>query len=94
LIYANRAQFEQNKLRIQATGRGATNALRVHHALRRHPVATLKLLCSESGISFPTVGKVMKILIRLGIGRELTGQRRNRVFVYDGYLNILNEGGE
>lgn len=25
---------------------------------------------------------------------ELTGQRRNRVFVYDGYLNILNEGSE
>ena len=26
--------------------------------------------------------------------RELTGQRRNRMFVYDAYLNILNEGGE
>jgi hypothetical protein len=28
------------------------------------------------------------------IARELTGQRRNRVFVYDSYLGILNEGGE
>ena len=26
--------------------------------------------------------------------RELTGQRRNRVFVYDAYLDILNEGGQ
>ena len=26
--------------------------------------------------------------------RELTGQRRNRVFSYDAYLAILNEGGE
>lgn len=33
-------------------------------------------------------------LVELGIARELTGQRRNRVFVYDAYLAILNEGGE
>lgn len=29
-----------------------------------------------------------------GIARELTGRRRNRVFVYDRYLAILNEGTE
>jgi hypothetical protein len=26
--------------------------------------------------------------------RELTGKRRNRLFVYDRYLAILNEGAE
>ena len=87
------ALFQQDSQRIQATGRGASNAQRVLHALRSHPVVTLKLLSAESGMSFPTVGKVMQTLTQLGIARELTGQRRNRVFVYDGYLNILNEGG-
>ncbi len=86
--------FQQDTQRIQNTGRGAANALRVHHALRIHPVTTLKLLCAETGMSFPTAGKVMQTLIQHGIARELTGQRRNRVFVYDGYLSILNEGGE
>jgi hypothetical protein len=33
----------------------------------------------------------MLTLVKLGIARELTGHRRNRVFVYDGYLSILNE---
>jgi Fic family protein len=88
------ALFQQDSQRIQNAGRGAANALRVLNALRSHPVATLKLLCTETGISFPTVGKVMQTLIQIGIVRELTGQRRNRVFVYDGYLSILNEGGE
>jgi len=88
------ALFQQDSQRIQASGRGAANALRVLHALRSHPVATLKLLRTETGMSFPTVGKVMQTLMELGIARELTGQRRNRVFVYDGYLSILNEGGE
>lgn len=32
--------------------------------------------------------------MRMAIARELTGQRRNRVFSYDAYLTILNEGGE
>ncbi len=88
------ALFQQDSRRIQAAGRGATNALRVLNALRSHPVSSLKLLRTETGMSFPTAGKVMQTLIQLGIARELTGQRRNRVFVYDGYLNILNEGSE
>jgi hypothetical protein len=36
----------------------------------------------------------MHSLVSVGIARELTGQRRNRVFVYDAYLSILNEGGQ
>ena len=36
----------------------------------------------------------MQQLVTVGIARELTGQRRNRIFSYDAYLNILNEGGE
>jgi len=36
----------------------------------------------------------MDTLLRLGIAKELTGQRRNRVFAYHRYLNILNEGAE
>ncbi len=28
------------------------------------------------------------------IARELTGKRRNRLFVYGGYLGILSEGTE
>jgi hypothetical protein len=45
-------------------------------------------------MTFPTAGKAMQSLLKTGIARELTGQRRNRVFVYDAYLSILNEGGE
>jgi hypothetical protein len=32
--------------------------------------------------------------MHLGIVKELTGGRRNRVFAYDRYLAILNEGTE
>jgi len=36
----------------------------------------------------------MSVLADLGIGRELTGKRRNRVFVYDRYLATLSRGTE
>ena len=34
----------------------------------------------------------MNLLVDQGIARELSGKRRNRLFVYDRYLEILNEG--
>ena len=36
----------------------------------------------------------MRALERLGIVRELTGKKRNRLFGYEAYLSILNEGTE
>jgi Fic family protein len=86
--------FEADTGRIQQTGRASANALRVLGILRQRPVLTLKYLRDEQGMTFPTATKAMQTLITAGIVRELTGQRRNRVFVYDGYLDILNEGGQ
>jgi len=86
--------FEEDARRTAATGRSAANTLRVLAALRERPVLTLGHLCRQHQISFPTAGKAMQKLVSAGIARELTGQRRNRVFIYDAYLGILNEGGE
>jgi hypothetical protein len=36
----------------------------------------------------------MSLLVELGVARELTGKRRNRVFAYDRYVAILSEGTE
>lgn len=86
--------FEADTRRIQQTGRGAASALRVFSALRQRPAINLQFLCRENGMTFPTASKAMQTLAAAGITRELTGQRRNRVFVYVAYLKILNEGGE
>lgn len=85
------ALFQQDAQRAQVAGRGAANVLRALDALRQRPMSSLRQLCEDTGMAFPTASKSMQSLMTLGIARELTGQRRNRVFVYDGYLNILNE---
>jgi Fic family protein len=88
------ALFRENRDRIVPAGRRAGSMLRVHDALKTKPVTTLPEVVRETGLTPPTVGSAMEGLAALGIARELTGRRRNRVFAYDGYLTILNEGTE
>ncbi|MBI4630270.1 MAG: Fic family protein [Chloroflexi bacterium] len=86
--------FQQDAVRVQSLGRGAASALRVFNILRERPLITLNEAHRHAGVSFPTATKGMNALVEAGIVRELTGQQRNRVFVYDRYLSILNEGIE
>jgi Fic family protein len=88
------ALFREDADRVQSLGRAAASALRVFNALRERPLVTLNEVHRHTGLSFPTATKGMNALVELGLVRELTGQRRNRVFAYDHYLSILNEGIE
>jgi Fic family protein len=86
--------FHVHRDRIQDSGRAAGSALRVHAALRERPVITLPEVCRQTGLSFPAATTGMKALLDVGVVRELTGRRRNRLFAYDRYLQILSEGTE
>jgi len=84
----------RHRQRIKGLGRAAANALRVFDALRRRPVADIDHLARQTGVAYPTAARAVDALVRLGVARELTGRRRGRVFAYDGYLAILNEGAQ
>ena len=84
--------FKADREQIEELGRVAGSALRVHDALQQHPIQTIKAATERSGLTVPTVTAVMKLLEAAGIVRELTGKQRGRIFGYDRYLTILNEG--
>lgn len=86
--------FGTDASRIQESGRAAGSALRVHAAMRQRPLITLGEICRRTGLSFPAATNGMSVLLNLGIARELTGKRRNRIFAYDQYVRILSEGTE
>jgi Fic family protein len=86
--------FEADRQRIQELGRITATVLLIFGALRARPLMTLKDACNRTGLSFPAASKGMDALINLRIAKEITGRKRNRVFVYDRYLTILNEGTE
>ena len=86
--------FGEDKARILPAGRRAGSMLRVHDALRTKPVTSLPEVGRMTGLTPPTAGAAMDGLVSFGIAREITGKQRDRVFVYDRYLSILNEGTE
>jgi len=88
------ALFKDDTARVQSVGRAASSALRVFNAVCERPITTLNDLCQRTGLSFPTATKGIDRLVNLGIIKEITGWRRNRVFAHDRYLAILNEGTE
>jgi Fic family protein len=81
--------FQTDRGRIEAIGRGAGSALRVHHELQRRPLATVSWLRSRTKISTPTIGKAMDTLSKIGVVHEVTGRKRNRVFAYSEYLKLI-----
>ena len=47
---------------------------------------------AELGVSAPTIYSALGALEDLGVVEEITGRRRNRVWVYADYVAILNAG--
>jgi Fic family protein len=80
--------------KIAGLGRAAASTLQVHRALMEHPIANVGWLASKTGITPATVNKALEHLERLGIVRELTRRKRNRVFSYAEYISILDRGTE
>lgn len=86
--------FRADRTTIEEIGRRARSALRVHEALKVRPVHTLASAAEATGLSFSGASAAMRLLVQLGIARELTGRRRNRLFAYDRYLAELIVGTE
>lgn len=84
--------FKLDRDRIMADSDRAGSALRVHEWMQSNPFVTSNQLVEKIGLSAPTVNAALADLERLGIVSEITGKRRNRVFSYQSYLDILSEG--
>jgi Fic family protein len=89
-----RALLDADRLRIEALGRPAASVLRIFQEVQTTPIFSIQTAVRKTGISFPTVNACVGHMRKLGLLREITGKRRRRLFVYDAYLNILNEGTE
>ncbi|RIK00188.1 MAG: cell filamentation protein Fic [Armatimonadetes bacterium] len=85
---------KQDRTRIGDLGRAARSALQVHRALMERPVATSNSLVAKTGLTPASVNNALGHLVRLGIVRELTEKKRNRLFSYSDYIAILSRGTE
>lgn len=88
------ALSDQDKIEIAKLGKSARSILQIHQALMEKPVATSNSLVERTGLTPATVNKSLVHLERLGIVSELTERKRNRIYSYTKYLEIMSRGTE
>ncbi|HED12518.1 MAG TPA: Fic family protein [Gammaproteobacteria bacterium] len=86
--------FDEDRRRIQEQGKIAGTALRVHDLLQQRPIISITAACKALELTHPAVNKSLRKLEEMNIVKELTGRQRNRLYAYDGYIQILSEGTE
>jgi Fic family protein len=88
------ALFAADRKKIGTLGRASSSALRVQEYMQKRPVANIGAMSKTLRLSVPTVTAALEHLSRLGIAKEMTGGRRNRVFSYTKYLAMVATGTE
>lgn len=84
--------FTTDRARVEKLGRAAPSALRVYDLLRDRILISSTRVADTLGLTWPTVQAAIERLERLGIAKEVTGKRRDRVYAYERQLEVLDEG--
>jgi Fic family protein len=75
---------------VENFGRAAPSATVVYQVAQASPIFSIKHATKETGLTFPTASAAVERLVRAGMVEETSGKRRDRLFVYRKYLDILN----
>ena len=87
----NLAEMAQTDLgHIASLGRTATSASAIHNAMLQRPIVSSNWLVQKTGLSPKTVNNAIANLEHLDIVRQLGESKRNRLFVYRRYMDILS----
>ena len=84
--------IEDNNKVINKLGKSAGSAIRIHLAFQQKPIASISMISDITELSVPTVISTIKKLESENIIKEITGSKRARLFAYDQYVQIINEG--
>lgn len=86
--------FDADRQAIEALGRPAGSALQVHQYAQNKAIVSVRNAAAVLPLSAPTVRKSIGHLVDLGILSEITGRRRDRMFLYGKYMETLSQGTE
>ncbi len=83
---------QADREKISGLGRSSVSTLIIHRILLERPIVKAGWLVEKTGISHATINKCLNHLKDLDIISELTGRRRDRIFSYTRFIEILNYG--
>ena len=85
-IIALRQEYD---VKILTLGPRAKNAQKLLQRMYATPIVNVRSVEKELDISFSSANRLLKSLTELGVLTETTGHSRNRLFVLEKYLNLL-----
>lgn len=88
------ALFEQDFYALSCLGRVKFSCEHVLEYMKRLPQVTVPLLSKALGMTAPTARSALNAMTSMGVLEEMSGKKRDKVYVYRRYLDILEEGAE
>jgi len=83
---------DKDSKEISTAGKSAGSLIRTHQNLMKKLIVTPTRIAQELHMSFPTVQSALQRLVQLGIVREITGRKRNKMYAYEKALAVLERG--
>lgn len=77
---------------IDQQGRSRINLAKVHKLFQQRPISNSLSLTEATALAPATIQAVLKKLCDLNILSEITEKKRDRVYAYKAYIDILSEG--
>ena len=82
---------EHQQVLLDRMGRRAGNAITLLEKLYFRPIITVEQVQEIIQLSYPNANTLVKDICELGILQEITGQKRNRAFAYQPFLEIFKD---
>jgi Fic family protein len=79
-----------DRRKLLESPKGGTPAYRLFEMLPMMPRFTVEGVRSALGTTFPTANAAVKALGELGLIKETTGNKKNRTFSYERYIQLLS----
>ncbi len=86
--------FEYDIKKINTLNRARFSCAKVFEYMKLLPQLTVNLVCEKLQMTAPTARSTLNNMVSIGILEETSGKKRDKVYVYRKYLDILEEGTE
>lgn len=86
--------FARDRDKIAKLGRASESAAKVHEFMQTNPLVQIRTATRALKLTVPTVTQALNNLVKLGIVKEVSGKRRDRIFAYSRYVSMVSGGTE
>lgn len=80
---------QETDLKLQTLENKVVNAQKIIEALYQHPLINARRAKLITNLSLPSVYTLLDKLTNLGILKEITNRKRNKLFIYEKYIKIF-----